>query len=198
MRKGATFLISLIFSMALAPHASGQRDGGRELLPIMLNSKWDFMELTAQHQNYPDEFYQLPEQLRERATVIVSGTYARGRTPCFLMPDGSRVWLLESWFNIKKVYRGAVKTKSIGINTAMLPATEYVSKELERDHNYLVLLRPNEKALKKINTEEGLSFWEALRGEEIIAIVKMKTPRSKLRGIRRGRVECFHSSGPAL
>ena len=90
------------------------------------------------------------------------------------MPDGSREWFLYSWFNIKRVYRGEVGNKSIGINTAMMPASDYVSKELKRDHNYLVLLRPDEKKLKKIKTKEGLIFWDALRGEEIIAIVKLR------------------------
>ena len=59
------------------------------------------------------------------------------------------------------------------------------------------------------NTEqdlpEGFRYRRELisRAEEAALLthvreLPMKTPRSKLRGIRRGRVEWFHSSGPAL
>ncbi|HEY0003194.1 MAG TPA: hypothetical protein VGB17_00190 [Pyrinomonadaceae bacterium] len=130
--------------------------------------------LAPQNQRPPRAFYQIPEEVRERATVIVSGTYAEGRTPCIFMPDGSREWLVDSWFEIKRVYRGHVGSKSIRINKAMLPATPYVSQSLEREHHYLVLLRPSSESMTAIETEEGIKFWDALHDEEIIAIVKLK------------------------
>lgn len=132
------------------------------------------LTLAPQQQNLPDEFYRIPEQLRERATIIVSGKYAEGRTPCIFMPDGSREWLIDSWFHIKRVYRGEVGSKSVRINRAMLPKSGYVSEKLEREHDYLVLLRPRSKLMKAIKTGEGISFWEALHDEEIIAIVELK------------------------
>jgi hypothetical protein len=130
--------------------------------------------LAPQHQKLPDAFYQIPEQVRERATVIVSGKYAEGISPCIFMPDGSRERALESWFNIKRVYRGKVSNKAIFINRAMLPVNGYSNKKLKRDHNYLVLLRPSEESMKMIQTREDLSFWDALHDEEIIAIVDLK------------------------
>ena len=80
------------------------------------------MTLAPQNQNLPEEFYRLPEQLRERATVVVTGTFGQGRTPCIFRPDGSRVWFIDSWFTVKKVYQGELKSRSIRVNTAMLHA----------------------------------------------------------------------------
>src|SRR5688500_1536586 len=106
--------------------------------------------LTPQGQHLPDAFYQLPEQVREKATLIVAGTYGEGRSPCIFMPDGSRRWALESWFQITKVYRGEAGGKSIYINSAMLPKAEGVSEGLEVGHKYLVLLRPGDESMKLI------------------------------------------------
>lgn len=133
-----------------------------------------FLMFSLQTQDLPRELSQLPEEIRERATIIVKGTYGQGRSPCIFMPDGSRRWLLESWFQVKRVYRGKVGHKFIRINTAMLPKTEYISEKLERDRAYLVLLRPRPKTMKLIETKEGVGVWDALREEEIVAIVPLK------------------------
>jgi hypothetical protein len=130
--------------------------------------------LTPQNQRLPDTFYKIPESLRETATLIVSGTYGQGRTPCIFRPDGTRVWGLDSWFTIKRVYRGQVKSKSIRINTAMLPKSEYINPRLKPAQQYLLLLRPRQETLKKLKTAEGVNFLESLREEEIIAIVESK------------------------
>jgi hypothetical protein len=131
------------------------------------------MMVAPQNQNLPDEFHRIPEQLRDSATIIIAGTYGEGRTPCQWRPDGSREWFKDSWFEVKRVYRGKVSSKSIGINTAMLPVNRYVSERLEEARDYLVLLRPGEDKLERIKTGKGLSFWDALHGDEIIAIVKL-------------------------
>jgi hypothetical protein len=127
-----------------------------------------------QNQKSPEEFYQIPEHVRAEATIIVTGTYAQGRSPCIFMPDGSRRWALENWFRIKKVYKGKVGGKSIHINSAMLPKTEEVSEKLEVGRDYLVLLRPNEKSMEMIRAGEHVSVFNAMRGEEIISIVEIK------------------------
>jgi hypothetical protein len=130
--------------------------------------------LVPQNQKLPDAFHQLPEQIREKATVIVTGTYGEGRGPCIFMPDGSRIWALESWFNVKKVYLGKVVGKTIYINTRVSPKINDVSVKLEVGRDYLVLLRPNEVSMKVIKAGEYVPVWDALHGEEIIAIVKLK------------------------
>ena len=56
----------------------------------------------------------------------------------------------------------------------MLPKTEYVKERLTLEGKYFVLLRPSVEKMKQIRTEGGVSFWDALRGEEIIAIVEIK------------------------
>jgi len=128
----------------------------------------------SQNQNLPDAYHQLPEQVREKATIIVTGTYAQGKSPCILMPDGNRVWALESWFRIIKVYRGKVGGRSIHINSSTLPKTKDVSAKLEVGREYLVLLRPSSKSLEVLKAGEYVPVWDALRDEEIIAIVGLK------------------------
>jgi hypothetical protein len=130
--------------------------------------------LAPQTQNLPDAFHQLPEPFREKATVIFTGTYREGRGPCMFMPDGSRRWALEPWFNVKKVYRGEVGGKTIHINSRVSPKINDVSVKLEVGRDYLVLLRPNEKSMKVIKAGEYVPVWDALHGEEIIAIVELK------------------------
>lgn len=133
-----------------------------------------FAMLTPQNQQLPDTFYKIPEPLREAATLIVSGTYGQGRTPCMLRPDGTRVWGLESWFTVKRIHRGKVGSKTIRVNTAMLPKSEYVSTQLKSGQQYLLLLRPRQETLKKLKTADGVGFWDSLREEEIIAIMESK------------------------
>lgn len=133
-----------------------------------------FSLLAPQNQKLPDEFYQLPEDVRAQATVVLTGTYAQGRSPCILRPDGTRMWLLEAWFNVTKVYQGKAGGKSIYINKAMLPKSEYVEAKLEAGRNYLVLLRPGEESLKVIRKGEYAPVWDALRDEEIVAVVELR------------------------
>ena len=87
--------------------------------------------LVPQNQQLPDAFHQLPEQMREKATVIFTGTYGESRGPCMYLPDGTRRWALEPWFNVKKVYRGNVGGKTIHINIRVSPKINDVSVKLE-------------------------------------------------------------------
>ena len=129
--------------------------------------------LTPQNQKLPDEFYKIPEPIREQATIIVSGVYGQGRTPCMFRPDGTRVWALDTWIEVRRVYRGEVASKFIRINPSMLPDSEYVNRQLKRGQRYLALLRPDEEKTRAIKTKDGISFWNSLRNEEIIAIVEL-------------------------
>lgn len=129
--------------------------------------------LVPQNQKLPNAFHQLPEQVREKATVIFTGTYGEGRSPCIFLGDGTRVWALESWFNVKTVYRGNAG-KSIYLNGRGSPKLNDLSVKLEVGRNYLVLLRPNEKSMKVIKAGEYVPVWDALHVEEIIAIVELK------------------------
>jgi hypothetical protein len=130
--------------------------------------------LVPQNQKLPDAFHQLPEQVREKATVIFTGTYGEGRGPCMYLADGTRIWALEPWFNVKKVYLGKVGGKTIRINSRVSPKINDVSVNLEVGRDYLVLLRPNEESMKVIKAGEYVPVWDALQGEEIIAIVELK------------------------
>ncbi len=130
--------------------------------------------LLPQNQQLPDAFHQLPEQMREKATVVFTGTYGERRGPCMFLADGTRRWALEPWFNVKKVYRGEVGGKAIQINSRVSPKINDVSVKLEVGRDYLVLLRPNEESMKVIKAGEYVPVWDALHGEEIIAIVKLK------------------------
>ena len=127
--------------------------------------------LAPQKQDLPDAFYELPEQVREQATLIVTGTYAEGRTPCIFMADGTRAWSMEALIQIKKVYRGEAGGKFVYLDWFDLL---HRGMRLKRDHTYLVLLRPNEKSTQLILKGEHVIFWDALDDEEIIAIVELK------------------------
>lgn len=131
------------------------------------------LTLVPQNQNLPDAFHQLPEQVKEKATVIVTGTYGEGRGPCMYLPDGSRRWALESWLNVKTVYRGKVGSKSIHLNSRS-PKINGESVKLEVGRDYLVLLRPNEESMKVIKEGKYVPVWDALQDEEILAIVELE------------------------
>ena len=130
--------------------------------------------LVPQNQKLPDAFHQLPEQVREKATVIFTGTYGEGRGFCQFLPDGTRRWALEPYFSVKTVYRGKVGGKTIQINSRVSPKIDDVSVKLRVGRDYLVLLRPNEQSTKVIEAGEYVPVWDAPYGEEIIAIVELK------------------------
>jgi hypothetical protein len=127
--------------------------------------------LAPPQQNFPDVFYELPEQVRGQATVIVTGTYAEGRSPCIWMADGIRMWAFESYIRIRKVYRGKAGGKTIYLDWNRLREN---GMKLTRGHKYLVLLRPNPDSMKAIQEGDYLPFWKSLHDEEIVAIVELK------------------------
>ena len=127
--------------------------------------------LVPQNQNLPDEYHQLPELVTEKATIIVAGTYGQGRGPCIYLGDGRRAWALESWLNVKRVYRGKLGGKSIYLGSRVSPKINGVSVKLEVGRDYLVLLRPNDESMKSIKAGGYVPARNALRDEEIIAIV---------------------------
>ena len=130
--------------------------------------------LAPQQQNLPDAFYELPQQAREQATLIVTGTYGEGRSPCIFRPDGTRFWYLISSIQITKVYRGEVGGKFIYLNKSSFLETKADSVQLTRDHKYLLLLRPGTESMEAIKEGKYVPVWDALGGEEIIAIVELK------------------------
>ena len=127
-----------------------------------------------QNQKLPGAYDQLPQQIREQATIVATGKYGWGRTPYIWLRDGTQVFARTSWFQITKVYRGQVGGRSIYINSSMLPKTKYVSAELEVGREYLVLLRPTTKSLKVLKTGESLPIRDDLHDEEILAIVELR------------------------
>ena len=130
------------------------------------------LALVPQNQTLPDEFHRIPKRVRERATVIVSGTYTEGRGPCELLPDGSRRWAYSRGFDITQVHRGEVGSHYIGVRGAMLP-NSIPSGRLESGARYLLLLRPGPGAKAVIKTgQRSHYYWNALRDEEILAIVE--------------------------
>ena len=130
--------------------------------------------LVPQPQKLPDAFHQLPEEVREKATVIFTGTYNEGRGPCQFLPDGTRRWALVPRFDVKRVYRGELGGKTIHINSRVSPKINDVSVKLEVGRDYLVLLRPNHESMKAIKAGDYVPVWDALKGEELVAIVELK------------------------
>jgi hypothetical protein len=128
-------------------------------------------QLAPQKKNLPDVFYELPEQVREEATLIVTGTYSEGRSPCIFMADGMRAWAMEAFIQITKVYRGEAGGKTISLDWHYLHET---GVKLTRGHRYLVLLRPNARSMEAIQAGEHVPFWRALDEKEILAVVELK------------------------
>ena len=126
--------------------------------------------LAPQKQNLPAAFYELPEEVRTQATLIVSGTYGEGRTPCIFMADGIRAWSMEASIQIKKVYRGQAGGKFIYLDWFNLRER---GVKVMRVHTYLVLLRPNPRSMEAIRKGEHVLFWDALDDEEILAVVEL-------------------------
>jgi hypothetical protein len=56
----------------------------------------------------------------------------------------------------------------------MLPKIKYVSAKLEVGREYLILVRPSSRSLKVSKAGEYIPVSDALRDEEIIAIVRLK------------------------
>ncbi len=127
-----------------------------------------------QTQDLPAAYYQLPLEVREKATVVATGTYGQGRGPCIFRPDGTRVWALITWFRVDKVYQGKVGGKQINVYPGKSSGNEYVSKDLVLDRKYLVLLRPNDESQKALETGQYVPVWYSLSDDEIIAIVELK------------------------
>ena len=88
--------------------------------------------------------------------------------------DGLRVWALESWFRVSKVYRGKVGGKSIYINSSRVPKNDYISPELKVGRKYLVLLQPVNESQTTLERGEYVPVWDAIGDEEIIAIVPLE------------------------
>jgi hypothetical protein len=132
------------------------------------------MMLLTQPQDLPAAYYQLPLEVREKATVVATGTYGQGRGPCIFRPDGTRVWALITWFRIDTVYQGKVGSKQINVYPDKSSPNEYVSKDLVHDRKYLVLLRPNEESQKALETGKYFPVWYSLTDDEIVAIVELK------------------------
>ena len=90
------------------------------------------------------------------------------------LSDESRRWAREYWFNVREVYRGSVGGKTIYINPRGSPKINDVSVNLRHGREYLVFLRPNEESMRVIKAGEYVPVWDALEGEEIIAIVEIR------------------------
>ena len=117
----------------------------------------------------PDAFWTVPAEVRDRATVVVSGRYKVGRGPCELLPDGSRRWPLLRGFETTTVHRGEVKTDYIGVGDPRLLGSDDVPAE---GATYVLLLRPSKASLSALRTPEGSrSHRDALPSDEVLAIV---------------------------
>jgi hypothetical protein len=135
--------------------------------------------LMPRGQNLPPELEAIPADVRERATIALIGTYETGRSPCELLPNGTRRWYLLAGFSIEKVLQGQFLASYVGINQAMLPESPLVEKEkdLLPGQKYLVLLRPTAKSMDELRKPDAIfGVRDSLFGEEIVAIVPLSPP----------------------
>jgi hypothetical protein len=120
----------------------------------------------------PSTVQRLPADLLETATVVVSGTYARGRGPCERLPDGSRRWRLLEGFTIARVHRGDVRAEYVGLETTA-PIHGRKTRPLVAGREYLVVLRPSERSLERLaRREPAVGPHDVLSPDEVLAIVE--------------------------
>jgi len=121
----------------------------------------------------PDAFLRLPPEVRNKATVVVSGRYRTGRGPCELLPDGSSRWPLLRGFAPVTLYRGQVRTDYIGVESPRLFGAKDDDPPLVEDREYLLVLRPSKAAKARMQKREGSRHYrDALAAEEVLAIVE--------------------------
>jgi hypothetical protein len=80
---------------------------------------------------------------------------------------------LESFVQVKKVYRGEVRGKFIYLNRNALVESKAERMKLTRGQTYLILLRPSAESMK-VFQGEYVPGWDSLSDEEILAIVELK------------------------
>ncbi len=111
-------------------------------------------------------------KLKRKPTVALIGKFFQGRSPC-VQHGEERDWFLESGFTIEHDSFRNIKCKHILINTAMLPKTGLVEKNLVEGETYSVSLKPSEDSMKIIQDENGrFTYFNALSGKEILAITE--------------------------
>lgn len=121
----------------------------------------------------PEGFARVPAEVRERATVVVVGTFTSGRGPCEFLPDGSRRWPLLRGFRTNTVYRGTVRADYIGVEDPVGTETTGGAMSLLEGGKYLLLLRPSKISDKMLRRRVGSrDYRDALRAEEVVAIVE--------------------------
>ncbi len=119
----------------------------------------------------------LPSEVRNQATVVVSGKLLHGRSPCIPTDSkGSHRWYRETSIEVENVLRGDVAVRYVQINEAMLPHGRYVTKKLEDGQAYLLLLRPKPGSQKILSDREGMfAYFNAMCDDEIVAIVPLRS-----------------------
>jgi hypothetical protein len=121
----------------------------------------------------PDSFWKLPSDIRDRATVVVSGRFRVSRGPCEFLPDGSRRWALLRGFTPTVVHRGDVRSDYIGVESPRIQGSEDADAALVEGEEYLLVLRPSGRSMTVLRRREGSrSHRDALPPEEVLAIVR--------------------------
>jgi hypothetical protein len=119
----------------------------------------------------PGAFHRLPANVRERATVVVSGVYTVARGPDEPLPGGRTRWPLLQGFLVKTVYRGEVAAEYIGVETVH-PLRRWGRLALVEGREYLIVLRPSRESRRILAVRERSWDWrKALAKDEILAIV---------------------------
>jgi hypothetical protein len=106
------------------------------------------------------------------ATVVVSGTFWSGRGPCQLMPDGQRRWALLKGFTIRRVHRGTVRSRVIGVQPDAVRLASGAPALVE-GREYVLFLRPSEESLRALQRPGApRRSRDALGADEVLAIVE--------------------------
>src|SRR6202008_3842772 len=112
-----------------------------------------------------------PAPVPPDATVVVSGTFWSGRGPCELLPDGKRRWALLKGFTIRRVHRGTVRSRVIGVQPEAMESASGGAALVE-GREYVLFLRPSEESLRALQRAGApRRSRDALGATEVLAIV---------------------------
>jgi hypothetical protein len=122
----------------------------------------------------PEAYWSVPAELRDKATVVVSGRYWTGTGPHEVMPNGGHRWPLLRGFEPTAVHRGDVKSDYVGVSEPKLFGPEDGGRKLVPGREYLILLQPSESSSKALRQQRGSRSWrDALAADEVLAIVPL-------------------------
>jgi hypothetical protein len=123
----------------------------------------------------PEAFLRLPADIRDKATLVLSGKYEVGRGPDEPLPNGGHRWARLQGFTVATVYRGSLRAEYVGLEFAYPPNTWADGLSLVPGRDYLLVLRPSDESWKVLRTPGRThDYRDVLSKAEVLALVALR------------------------